>query len=548
MPLIELQNASVFLGAEPVLFDLNWRIERGQHFAILGGNGAGKSTFLRLIAGRIWPRPHDSRFYDFGGGRTWSPLRARPKMALLSPEIQERFARQSRDGVDGERGWQLDARTAVTAGLFDAELLHQTPSQEQRERVDGCLAQLQISDLAGRPLQTLSQGQLRRVLLARALVSRPELLLLDEACSGLDAKSRVEMLEMLEIIAASGQTTLGLTTHRAEEIVPAIRAVFRLENGRFVGENSSETASENGGVDVRLASSANRTAPNSANSANFPFASVSGEASSRAQNRAAEAQESGTFARFQPSGSRGNQELEAGASPANEISPPASELIRLENASVFLDGAPVLRDLDWIWNRGQHFAVEGGNGSGKTTLLRLLRGELFPARGGKIARFGEEKLRSRAEIGRQIALLSPALQAIYSDEIAVETAVASGFFDSFGVRGEISDWQRARVAEILEICDLTGLQNRSFARLSHGQRRRVLLARALVANPQILLLDEALDGLDANARAEFHEILAEIAARGTHLAVVSHHAGDYPPFLTHFLRLENGEISAMGRR
>ncbi len=477
MPLIELHSASLFLDNAPILHDLTWRLERGAHFAILGGNGAGKSTFLRLIAGLIWPRPHDSRFYHFAGARTWSPLRARPQIALLSPEIQERFARQTRDGIDGERGWQIDARTAVTAGLFGSELLHQTPSATQKQRVESVLEELEIADLAQRPLQTLSQGQLRRVLLARALVSRPKLLLLDEACSGLDAASRAEMLETIENLAQSGQTTIGITTHRQSEIVASIRGVFTLENGRFIEKS--------------------------------------------------------------PAPRREKTAVVALAPPGQN-----SELIRLENAAVFLDGAPVLRDLNWRMRRGQHFALEGKNGSGKTTFLRLLRGELFPARGGKIVRFGVDKLQSRAAIGRHIALLSPALQAIYGDAISVETAVASGFFDSFGVLSEISPAQREKVARILEICTLSDFSKRSFARLSYGERRRVLLARALVGAPQILLLDEALDGLDASSRQQFHAILARVAAHGTHLIVTSHHEADYPPFLTHRLRLEAGEIAA----
>ncbi|MBW3638120.1 MAG: ATP-binding cassette domain-containing protein, partial [Armatimonadetes bacterium] len=190
------------------------------------------------------------------------------------------------------------------------------------------------------------------------------------------------------------------------------------------------------------------------------------------------------------------------------------------------------------------FAIEGANGAGKTTFLRLLRGELHPASGGKIARFGESKLQSRAAIGRRISWLSPATQARYADEISVENAVASGFFDSFGVWETLTEEMRRQAEETIQLCGLRSFAGRSFAHMSYGQRRRVLLARALVTNPQILLLDEALDGLDVAARDEFHAILAHIAARGASLVVVSHHEGDYPPFLTHRLRLENGKIAA----
>ncbi|PQV62872.1 molybdate transport system ATP-binding protein [Abditibacterium utsteinense] len=490
MPIIELCSASVALDNQPILENLSWKLERGAHFAILGGNGSGKSTFLRLIAGRIWPRPHDSRVYDFQGRATWSPIRARQKIALLSPETQERFVRFSQDGADGERGWQLSARTAILAGFFDGELLHQTPSPDQENRADELIADLKLETLAHRLLQTLSQGQLRRVLLARALVSRPEVLLLDEACSGLDAKSRAEMLGLIQNIAHGGQTTLGIATHREEEIVGAIQDVWHLEKAR--GETTS------------------RLIP---------------------QKMKASCDSVSFFVESAP------QKL-----LAKSVDEP---LIQLENASVWIDGISILKDLNWELRSGQHFAIEGGNGAGKTTFLRLLRGELYPALGGKIVRFGSEKRRSRADIGREIALFSPSLQARYSDAVSVETAIASGFFDSLGAGGEVSNAMRQKVREISELCDLNALLKRDFSRLSYGQRRRVLLARALVSEPRILLLDEAFDGLDHASRAEFHATLAKCVARGAHLVVTSHHESDYPPFLTHRLRLEAGEIAAI---
>ncbi|RYE41052.1 MAG: ATP-binding cassette domain-containing protein, partial [Hyphomicrobiales bacterium] len=355
MPLIELRGASVWLETQQILKDLNWTLEPGAHFAVLGGNGAGKSTLLRLLAGQIWPRPHDSRIYEFGAHKTWSPLRARENVALLSPEIQERFVRHLQDGPDNEKGWDLTARIAVLAGFFGTELLYQTPTAQQEERADAVIAELGLAALAERPLQTLSQGQMRRVLLARALVASPQVLLLDEACSGLDSASRDEMLELIERTAQSGQTTVGMTTHRESEIVPSIRTVVTMKDGEIVQDPVST---------------------------HFP--------SFEAQPLAVQNSETG------------------------------EALIELKNASVYLEGNPILKELDWELRRGQHVAIEGGNGAGKTTFLRLLRGELHPAFGGKIVRFGQQKM-ARAEIGTRIAFLSPALQARYADQITVQT-------------------------------------------------------------------------------------------------------------------------------
>jgi ABC-type molybdenum transport system ATPase subunit/photorepair protein PhrA len=286
------------------------------------------------------------------------------------------------------------------------------------------------------------------------------------------------MLELIEAIAQSGETTVGLTTHRDSEIIPYIRQILTFAHGHLISVGAPAPSPPSGEVKREIVT----------------------------------------------------------ATPAGET------LIRLQNVAVFLDGTPILHGLNWQLKRGHHFAIEGGNGAGKTTFLRLLRGELWPARGGLVERFGSDKPQPRAVVGRQISLLSPALQARYSDEISVETAVASGWFDSFGLLGEMSEDMQQQTRDTIAFCGLTELALRNFARLSYGQRRRVLLARALVTNPQILLLDEALDGLDSASRSEWLGLLAEVAARGASLVVTSHHEGDYPPLLTHSLRLDKGKI------
>lgn len=481
-PLIELRDASVTLEGRVVLEHLNWKLERGVHTAILGGNGAGKSTFLRLIAGQLWPVPARSRLYGFGAAPTWTPLLAREKIALLSPEIQEVYVRRSRDGADNEKGWQLSVRETIATGFFDSWLLHQTLQPAQWGRVHDLIEQFALHPLSERPLLTLSQGQLRRVLLARALVKAPAALLLDEACSGLDRTARQELLESLETLAQSGATTLVMTTHRRKELIPSLRAAFCI-------------------ADHTLHPLALETVASSP-----PRAGLS------------------------------------------HLAPPtsgAAPLFRLENVSVFLDGAPILRDLSWQWPHGTHWGLSGANGSGKSTFLRLLRGQLAPAWGGVIERWGETKARPLWEWGRDIALLSPQLQAQFGDQMSVETAIATGFFDAFLLHRALTDDERTRVEELIARLGLEALRGRIFGKLSYGQTRRVLLARALVTKPCVLLLDEALDGLDAASRHEMNALLARLVAEGLHLGVVSHHDEDFPPLLTHHLHFEAGRIGGL---
>lgn len=479
-PLIQLRNARVELDNRVILDDLNWSLYSGAHAAVVGANGSGKSTFLRCIAGQLWPRPTRSRTYAFGKTPTHTPLLARERIAHLSPEIQEKYVRQGLIGAEGERGWELTAREVVLSGWFDSALLNQAPDVAQCARADELLAQFDLQSLSNRSYSTLSQGQLRRVLLARSLVKSPQVLLLDEACSGLDARARGALLEHIEQLAQIGQTTLVMTTHRADELVPSIREIWEVR----------------GGTIARISR------------AGLAFSSKLGAKTS--------------------------SRLEEGASPATLAV--AVPLIQLRAAAVIIEGNPIIPPMNWRWMPGQHFAFTGENGSGKSTFLRLLRGQLAPAWGGTIERFGSAKRRSLEEIGRDIALLSPQIQARFGDEMPIEDAVGSGFLDAFELWRPLTDDEKSRVEQTMTLLELDDLRGRIFGKLSYGQTRRVLLARALVVAPQIVLLDEALDGLDALMRARMSELLGEMAKRRTHFAFASHHAADFPDWVTDELK------------
>ncbi len=489
-PLIELHGANVSLEGHRILENLNWRLERGQHSAIIGENGSGKSTFLRLIGGTLWPESAKTRVYGFGESPTITPILAREKIALLSPEIQENYVRRSQDGPDNEKGWGLDVETTILTGFFDSWLLNQAPSDAQIIRAAQLMMQFSLADLSERPLTSLSQGQLRRVLLARSIVKAPEVLLLDEACSGLDRKSRHHWLETLENFAESGGITLIQTTHRREELIPAIknrfvlrnREIHPLEAPEITPEAEIPSPLENLPVKPRVAS----------------------------------------------------------------IGDAASAIIRIEDAIVSIDGIPILERFSWQWKQGHHFRVTGENGSGKSTFFRLLRGQLRPAWGGKTTRFGQEREVALQEIGAQVSLLSPQLQARFADKMSVMEAISTGFFDSFVVTRPLSPSEEARLDEVVRDLEIEHLRGRTFGKLSYGQTRRVLLARALVSQPKIVLLDEALDGLDVATREWMFQFLENLTARGVHFMMASHHHEDFPAFLNADLHFENGRISGDG--
>jgi iron complex transport system ATP-binding protein len=228
-PLLEIHEASVMRGDRLILDRLSLRLAMGQHTAILGANGSGKSTLIRLIARQLYPlaRKDGTAVIRVFGRDRWSVSELRSLIGIVSPALQLDYTSDS----------PLEVFDAVVSGFFAARGLgldHKvTPSM--RDRAHEALALMEASPLIGREMASLSTGEARRVLIARALVHRPRALLLDEPCAGLDPASRRRFLESLRQLARHG-TTLLLVTHHVEEILPEIDHVLLLRDGKVLRE------------------------------------------------------------------------------------------------------------------------------------------------------------------------------------------------------------------------------------------------------------------------------------------------------------------------
>jgi ABC-type molybdenum transport system ATPase subunit/photorepair protein PhrA len=260
------------------------------------------------------------------------------------------------------------------------------------------------------------------------------------------------------------------------------------------------------------------------------------------------------------------QPLDAAAIARRSQASPRSSpfLVNITNASVALDegGAIVLRDVTWRMNEGEHWMILGDNGVGKSTLLRLILGELWPAHGGRIERFSRDGhtsprngkrdtassgLRSVWQIKKCIGYVSCEFQARYHADLTAEQVIASGFFASVGWLQPLTRAQKRRVQQVLDQFDLQALAKRHILEMSYGQARKVLVARALVNNPRLLILDEAFDGLDAHFRAGLAAML-EAIARHTGIILVTHHQADVLPCITHRMVIAHGQIESQEQR
>ncbi len=224
-PLLEMQRVHVMRGDKVVLSDFNLRIEVGEHVAILGPNGCGKSTLIKTVARDLYPlaRP-ESAMRIFGKDR-WNVFDLRYLLGIVSYDLT---AICTRDFTGLE---------TVISGFFSSvgTWPHQHVTAEMRERSEAVLDRIGARHLADRMLTEMSSGEVRRVLIGRALVHDPKALLFDEPSNSLDLHAQHELREILRSLARSG-TAILLVTHHLADIIPEIDRVVMLRNGAVVAD------------------------------------------------------------------------------------------------------------------------------------------------------------------------------------------------------------------------------------------------------------------------------------------------------------------------
>jgi molybdate transport system ATP-binding protein len=475
VPLIALDRVNVHLQGHHVLRDVSWQLEAGQHWAFSGRNGSGKSTLLRVIRGDQWIDPDDgTRSYAFDGVTTPGVITARAQIGVVTPEQQEYYTRLE---------LPITARAVIASGLDDTTYLHRPTTGPETAAVDEILELLHLQPFANARVRALSFGQMRRVLIARALVRKPRILVLDEFTNGLDREARHGILTLLEELATAVQ--LIFASHRSDDFIAAVTHRATVRDGHI-----AERAAGHPARPAPLARTRSLDAP--------PAAIAEG--------------------------------------------PP---IVSVHDASVFRGTTLVLQRVDWEIRAGQHTAIFGPNGSGKSTFASLVAGTLHPTAEGEIRRFGRTGPFDLWRLKERIVHVSDELQNVYTVNETVEGVILSGFASSVGLWHEPDDAERAIAAGLIERLELESLRRRRFMGLSFGERRKVLVARSLVRPPALLILDEIWNGLDVEFRALLAALLTALATEGTTLLLIAHHEEDLPEMIVRRFTIEHGRLKAL---
>jgi len=492
-PLLSLENVTVRHLNRLLFNDLNFRIEPGQHWALVGESGAGKSALLATLAGRLtitggraaYPQldalaqeraAHDPLF-------TWrrliSYVPARPDFRTLANTTdiyyQQRFNATDTDNIP------------TVADYLQAVPLAAATPHWTYERV---VALLNLVQLQTQRLIKLSNGETKRLLLAAALLRNPALLLLDMPLTGLDVPTRAAFDELLAAIIASGITVVMATS--PHELPAGITHVAVLHAGRVVAAVEK--------ADFR---------PSQLTPSDLPLL----------------------------------DESELRALLALTPPPQFQTIVRLEDVTIRYGDKTVLDHVSWEVKPGERWALVGPNGAGKSTLLSLLNGDNPQAYRQRITLFDRRRGSGESiwDIKRQIGFVSPELFQYFPARQSCLHIIESGFYETLGLLHPSQPDKAAIARRWLRLLNLGQHAATPFRQVATSVQRLCLLARAVVRNPPLYLFDEPCQGLDAQQQQHFRHVLDRICAvSNVTLIYVSHYPHEIPQSVTQVLRLEQG--------
>ena len=224
-PFLQLSHVNVARGENVVLYDINLSVNAGEHIAILGPNGCGKSTLIKTITCECYPIAEEDTAVCIFGRERWDLTELKKRLGVVSPELP------------GKPALTTSGRDAVLTGFFSSSTLwpNLTVTNEMRDRADEVLKLIDAESLRDKLVGHMSAGQQRRIMIGRALVASSQMLLLDEPSNALDLAAQRDLRELLRNLAQQG-TGIILITHHVSDIIPEIDRILMMKDGRIVAD------------------------------------------------------------------------------------------------------------------------------------------------------------------------------------------------------------------------------------------------------------------------------------------------------------------------
>jgi len=443
---------------------IDWEIRNGEHWAVIGPNGAGKTLLIDILTGKHALKAGSITFAE---GNTLSNV-------IKSVAFSDIYSLADIKNSYYQQRWNAGDE-------HDVPQVKELLTKGDKERIRFLTDAFGIHDLIEKPVNLLSSGELRKTLIVRSLLNRPRILVLDNPFIGLDVKSRGILNEVLQRLSEMDRLQIILILSNPGDIPSFITHIQPVYDKNLLPPVSRE---------IFLADQQNADSLFKEK----PVADIQNLKENDNENMAFE------------------------------------KALVFKNIHIRYGKRTILRNLDWTVKRGEKWALLGENGSGKSTLLSLVSGDNPQAYANDITLFDRKRGTGESiwDIKKRIGYISPEMHLYYLKNVRCLDVVGSGFFDTIGLYRTCNEQQLEHALKWMNVFDIEHIKDISFLNISTGEQRLVLLARVFVKNPDLLILDEPLHGLDVSNKRRVKKIIEEFCTPEKALIYVTHYEEEIP--------------------
>ncbi|WP_431294125.1 ATP-binding cassette domain-containing protein [Pedobacter sp. P26] len=476
-PFVHIQNLNLSYHNKVVLKDLYWEMNVCENYVIGGKSGTGKTSLAKAIAGLVPAQGSIEIDFDV--------LSTLPKEVLY---VESWYQFKNLEGVANfyyqQRYTSQQAKETLTV---HAELVSYGKEKGLHfDQVEPVLEALGFVTFASSQLIELSSGEHKKLQLVKALWLKPQLLIIDQPYTGLDAASRKNLNILLDQVAEEGVQLILICNE--SELPACINSFAEIRDGQLAQVDALEP-------------------------------SVSTEIHLR---------EIPDFLKESPVYS-------------------SQDIVKMVNVNISYGEKQVLKNINWEVRAGEKWLLQGHNGSGKSTLLSLVNGDHPQSYANELYLFGNRRGSGESiwDIKQHIGLISPEFHWYFDPNATVWQSIASGFYDTVGLFQQLPYTKSTQVDELIAYFGLTENKNELLTALPLGKQRLVLLARTIIKNPELLILDEPCQGLDRQQTQHFNQLVDELCSNGMTLIYVGHFESQLPTCIEKRILLEKGEVKVV---
>ncbi|WP_210419384.1 ATP-binding cassette domain-containing protein [Pedobacter sp. KBS0701] len=476
-PFVHIQNLNLSYHNKVVLKDLYWEMNVCENYVIGGKSGTGKTSLAKAIAGLVPAQGSIEIDFDV--------LSTLPKEVLY---VESWYQFKNLEGVANfyyqQRYTSQQAKETLTV---HAELVSYGKEKGLHfDQVEPVLEALGFVTFASSQLIELSSGEHKKLQLVKALWLKPQLLIIDQPYTGLDAASRKNLNILLDQVAEEGVQLILICNE--SELPACINSFAEIRDGQLAQVDALEP-------------------------------SVSTEIHLR---------EIPDFLKESPVYS-------------------SQDIVKMVNVNISYGEKQVLKNINWEVRAGEKWLLQGHNGSGKSTLLSLVNGDHPQSYANELYLFGNRRGSGESiwDIKQHIGLISPEFHWYFDPNATVWQSIASGFYDTVGLFQQLPYTKSTQVDELIAYFGLTENKNELLTALPLGKQRLVLLARTIIKNPELLIMDEPCQGLDRQQTQHFNQLVDELCSNGMTLIYVGHFESQLPTCIEKRILLEKGEVKVV---